>query len=267
MDFNPVTNKLVFDEFVSLQFDKLNIFAFVNPKRVLDSFTVAGGISTYNLSVGGTQISSNFPVTTADLIVNVNGVVQNPLTAYTITNNTITLNTAVNGDTVYIYQVGNSTYPVEIIDYLDSNELLSSIGVNYTYRLTSNFQSVNASINSDILVLRNGVIQEAGVSYTTGNGFISFVDSILPDEDLFIMYSHGTIKNAISAVAPNNQTVTLGTAVDPSEYKNLILYVNGVPQFYNIDFTMTNNTTAVLIDMEVDSIETIFALKFLPLHS
>lgn len=262
--FNPVTNKLVFDEFVSLQFDKLSVFAFVNPKRVLDPFTVAGGVSTYNLSIGGTQISSNFPVTTADLIVNINGIVQDPLNAYTITNNTITLTGAVNGDTVHIYQVGNSAYPVEMLDYLDADELINYTGTNYIYKLSSNFQSVNPSVDSDILVFRHGVIQEAGVDYTTGNGFITFVDDILPDEDLFIMYSHGTIKNAITQVAPDNQTITLGTAVDPSEYKNLILYANGVPQFYNIDFTMTNNTTAVLTDMELDSSGDIFALKFSP---
>ena len=263
--FNSVTNKLIFDEFVSSQLDKLSIFAFVNPKRVLDSFTVAGGVSTYNLSIGGTQISSDFPVTTADLIVNINGVVQDPLTAYTITNNTITLNNAINGDTVYIYQVGNATYPVEILDYLDATEVIAYTGTNYIYKLSSNFQSVNPSVNSDVLVLRNGVIQEAGVNYDTGNGFITFIDDILPDEDLFIMYAHGTTKNIISAVAPDNQTITLGTAVDPSEYKNLILYVNGVPQFYNIDFTMSNNTTAVLSDMELDSNGDIFALKFSPI--
>ena len=263
--FNPVTNKLIFDEFVSLQLDKLSIFAFVNPKRNLDSFVVSGGTSTYNLSVGGTQITTDYPTSTADLIVNINGVVQDPLTAYTITNDTISLNTAVNGDTVYIYQVGNSTYPVEIIDYLDSNEIITYTGTDYIYKLTANYQSVNPVASSDVLVFRNGVIQEAGVDYTTGNGFITFIDNILDTEDLFVMYAHSTTKNAISAVAPDNQTITLGTAVDPSEYKNLVLYVNGVPQFYNIDFSMTNNTTAVLSDMELDSGGDIFALKYAPI--
>lgn len=262
--FNSGTNKLVFDEFVSLQLDQLKVFAFVNPKRALDPFTVSGGTATYNLAVGGTQITTEYPVSTADLIVNINGVVQDPLTAYTITNDTITLNNPVNGDEVYIYQVGNSTYPVEIIDYLDSNEVITYTGTNYIYKLTSNYQSVNPASDSDVLVFRNGVIQEAGVNYTTGNGFITFVDNITAGEDLFIMYAHSTDKIAISSVAPDNITITLSTVIDPSEYKNLVLYVNGVPQFYNIDFTMLNTTTAELIDMQLDTDGDIFALKYSP---
>jgi hypothetical protein len=263
--FNPVTNKLVFDEFVSLQFDKLKIFAFANQKRSLDSFTVSGGVSTYNLSVGGVQISSNYPTSSADLVVNINGIVQDPLTAYTVTNNTITLNNAVNGDTVYIYQVGNSTYPVEILDYLDSNEIIDYTGTNYIYKLTSNYESVNPVSSSDLLVLRNGVIQEAGVNYTTGNGFITFTDNIQAGEDLFIMYAHGTNKISVSSVAVDNQTITLSTPIDPSEYKNLILYINGVSQFHNIDFTMVNSTTAELIDMELDPDGDIFILQYAPI--
>jgi hypothetical protein len=251
--FNSGTNVLTFNGFVSLTLDKVRILAFKTAKRTIDPILITAGNSTYNLQVGGSTISTNLPTKSSDLLVSLNGVEQLPVTAYTISGSTITLidpNLPVGGY-VYIYQIGSSTFDTEVVDYLDDNYS------KFTYKLQTNYKSFNPPSASDLFVLRNGVAQNPTEDFISGNGYITFTTNITANDDIFIGYRHGSSEIGITNVS--GTTVTLATSIPAGEYNNLVLHINGVPQFNQRHFTISGNTVTLSSSGQIDSI---FAIKY-----
>jgi hypothetical protein len=254
--FNTTTNVLTFQGFVSLSLDKVQVLAFKTAKRILDPITIVSGTTTYNLQVNNSTITTSLPTNSSDLLVSVNGVQQLPISAYTVSGSTITFidsNLPVGGS-VYIYQIGSSTFDTEVIDYINDNYAKS------TYKLQVNYKSFNPPASSDIFVLRNGVLQNPGEDFIAGNGYITFTTNITGADDVYLGYRHGTTEIAINSVS--GTTVTLATSIPSSQYKDLVLHINGVPQFYGTNFTISGNVVTLSSSVQIDSI---FAIKYVPI--
>jgi hypothetical protein len=223
-------------------------------------------ISPYNYNLidilTNSIISTNLPNTEEDLLLNIEGVCQNPGVSYEVNGSILTLLNApelVNPDDysvepVYIYQVGSDLDDVSLMDYLDDNYSKS------TYKLAINYKSFYPPNIGDIFILRNGVLQNPVEDFVIGNGYITFTTNITQDDDLFIMYTHGAEEINITNITP--QIFTLGDVIEPSDYKNVILNINGAPKFYDIDFIISGNVLTLNEPLEVDPNGSAFILKY-----
>ena len=117
--------------------------------KKLDSITVVNAQAAYTLQYS----SSNFkPATAEQLIVSVNGVIQAPGDAYTISGSTITFSeNLVTGDVidfiVALGEVGNTVTPTD--GSVDVNKMSSSIMKDSAIRVNDTSLSNNVTIASD----------------------------------------------------------------------------------------------------------------------
>ena len=117
--------------------------------KKLDSITVVNAQAAYTLQYS----SSNFkPATAEQLIVSVNGVIQAPGDAYTISGSTITFSeNLVTGDVIdfiiALGEVGNSVTPTD--GSVDVNKMSSSIMKDSAIRVNDTSLSNNVTIASD----------------------------------------------------------------------------------------------------------------------
>ena len=248
--FDTATNRLIFTGFVSLTLDEVTILAFQNQKRTFDVITTTTGVETYNLQINSLNITTNLPIE-SDLIISINGAYQLPYTSYSVSGSTITIPGVPDGSDVYIYQIGNQT--TEIIDYFDDNYSKN------TYKLLSNYSSVNPSEISDLVLIRNEVIQNPGIDFIAGNGYITFTTNIDSNDNIFILYCHGTDKLNVTNLSGNQ--ITLSATPSALDYNNIVVYVGGIPNFYDENFTITNNTI-ILSEPAYTNIDDVFVLKF-----
>ncbi len=251
--FNTTTQILSLTQFVSLSLDDVRILAFKTARRKFDTINTVNGTNTYTLTVNSNNITTNLPTKNSDLIVIVNGIVQNPSTAFSVSGNSLTLNGPVNsGSTVNVYQVGMSSSDTQIIDYLNDNFSKS------TYKLQQNYKSFNPPSTSDIFILRHGVAQNPGEDFVVGNGYITFTTNITDLNELVIMYRHAS--SELTVQNTSNNIITLSSSVASNEYKNIVVYLNGVPQFNEYNFTMSNNT--IILDSIPSEISSLYVIKY-----
>ena len=269
------TGTITFASSVSLANDDVKIYAFTTAKRELDSISITNTSTlTYNLDFSSTQISNVSKA--SDLIVSIEGVVQEPDVAYTVTSSTITFiapSLYQTGVDIYIYQVGDTTGDLtERIDYLDDNYSKStqtvggvSIETN-KYKLLDGYQSFNPPNADDVFIIRNGVVQNPSEDFAVGNGTITFTTNISETDDLFIMYTHGTEELTISnttSIDASTTSYTLSTSIASNEYDDIILYADGAPRFYQRgDFTVSNNDTLVLTHTTNITPQGVFVMKY-----
>jgi hypothetical protein len=245
--FDTGTNRLIFNTFVSLTLDKVTIIAFQNQKRKFDTITKVSGTNTYSLKISNTTITTNLP-SASDLVVSVNGTSNLPVTDYTVSGSSITIPTVPDGSSVYVYQI--ETQQTEVVDSFNDNYSKS------TYKLLVNYGSFNPVETCDVLVLRNGVVQNPTVDFSIGNGYITFSTNITQNDEMFLMYCHANDYYTITNI--NGATITLSSSIPSNQYKDLILYVNGIAQFYNQNFTISGNIVTLSENITIDSI---FAIK------
>ena len=253
---------ITFGSNVDISSDNVKIYAFTtggSSRKELDPIVVSNTSTlSYSLADGGTPITNI--AGPADLIVTVDGVVQEPGVAYTVSGSTLTFNATAlyqTGITINIFQVGDNsiTNPNESIDYIDDNYAKTTITENGVvikptrYKLANGFQSFNPPNVDDLFIIRNGVVQNPTEDFVTGSGYIEFTTNVAESEDLFIMYTHGTEELSISssgAVSSSVHRYTLSSAIGSSDYNNLVVYADGVPRFYRRgDFTVENSNTEI----------------------
>ena len=117
--------------------------------KKLDAITVVNAQAAYTLQYS----SSNFkPATAEQLIVSVNGVIQAPGDAYTISGSTLTFSeNLVTGDVIdfiiALGEVGNSVTPTD--GSVDINKVSSSIMKDSAIRVNDTSLSNNVTIASD----------------------------------------------------------------------------------------------------------------------
>jgi len=124
--------------------------------KKLDSITVVNGQAAYTMQ----HNSANFkPATEEQLIVSVNGVIQAPGDAYTVSGSTITFSeNLVTGDTidfiVALGEVGNTVAPTD--GSVDINKMSSSIMKDNAIRV--NDTALAASANVTIAADENAMV-------------------------------------------------------------------------------------------------------------
>jgi len=141
--------------------------------KKLDAISVSNGVDNYTMQYNG----SNFkPATAEQLIVSVNGVIQAPNDAYTISGSTITFSeNLVTGDVidfiVALGEVGNTVTPVD--GSVDINKMSSSIMKDAGIRVNDNELTNDVTIAADERAMVSGDFK---VSATlTVNGVLTIV--------------------------------------------------------------------------------------------
>ena len=141
--------------------------------KKLDTITVVNNQAAYTMQYN----SSNFkPATAEQLIVSVNGVIQAPTDAYTVSGSTITFSeNLVTGDVidfiVALGEVGNTVTPVD--GSVDVNKMSSSIMKDAGIRVNDNELTNDVTIAADERAMVSGDFK---VSATlTVNGVLTIV--------------------------------------------------------------------------------------------
>lgn len=141
--------------------------------KKLDSITTVNAQAAYTMQYN----SSNFkPATAEQLIVSVNGVIQAPTDAYTVSGSTITFSeNLVTGDVidfiVALGEVGNTVTPVD--GSVDVNKMSSSIMKDAGIRVNDNELTNDVTIAADERAMVSGDFK---VSATlTVNGVLTIV--------------------------------------------------------------------------------------------
>jgi L-ascorbate metabolism protein UlaG (beta-lactamase superfamily) len=141
--------------------------------KKLDSITVVNNQAAYTMQ----HNSSNFsPATAEQLIVSVNGVIQAPGDAYTVSGSTITFSeNLVTGDTidfiVALGEVGNTVTPTD--GSVDVNKMSSSIMKDAAIRVNDDELTADVTIAADERAMVSGDFM---VSATlTINGVLTIV--------------------------------------------------------------------------------------------
>ena len=117
--------------------------------KKLDSITTVNAQAAYTLNYSSAAFK---PASAEQLIVSVNGVIQSPNDAYTISGSTITFSeNLVSGDVidfiVALGEVGNSVTPTD--GSVDQNKMSSSIMKDSAIRVNDTSLSNNVTIASD----------------------------------------------------------------------------------------------------------------------
>jgi hypothetical protein len=141
--------------------------------KKLDGITVVNGQATYTMQ----HSSANFkPATAEQLIVSVNGVIQAPNDAYTVSGSTITFSeNLVTGDVidfiVALGEVGNTVTPTD--GSVDINKMSSSIMKDAGIRVNDNELTNDVTIAADERAMVSGDFKVS--ANLTINGVLTIV--------------------------------------------------------------------------------------------
>ena len=141
--------------------------------KKLDAITVVNAQAAYTMQYN----SSNFkPATAEQIIVSVNGVVQAPVDAYTVSGSTITFSeNLVTGDVidfiVALGEVGNTVTPTD--GSVDINKMSSSIMKDAGIRVNDNELTNNVTIAADERAMVSGDFKVS--ANLTINGVLTIV--------------------------------------------------------------------------------------------
>ena len=208
---------------------------------ILDKFVCYDGTSTqYPITNAGIRFT---PANVNNLFVLRSGVIQKPGTDYTISGSTITFVVPpVVQDNILLFYSYNG---------LDQNIMLDSLtGINgsqTTHALYNSGVSFTPPSVDDLMVSRNGIIQNPTQDFTVSGSNITFTTALQTTDSVFIIYTHGSEELTISSDASVSSTVhryTLSSALASNDEDNIILFADGVPRFHTKgDFTIQNSNT------------------------
>ena len=142
--------------------------------KKLDSISTVNNQAAYTMQYN----SSNFkPATAEQLIVSVNGVIQAPNDAYTVSGSTITFSeNLVTGDVidfiVALGEVGNTVTPTD--GSVDINKMSSSIMKDAGIRVNDNELTNDVTIAADERAMVSAVISKVSATLTV-NGVLTIV--------------------------------------------------------------------------------------------
>jgi len=118
-------------------------------------------------------------------------------------------------------------------------------GVNTTHNLLNGGSAFTPPNADDLMVVRNGVVQNPGQNYTTSGSTITFSTALTSTDSTFIIYTHGAEELSISssgAVSSSVHRYTLGSAIAANDSDEVVIFADGVPRFFHRnDFTVQNN--------------------------
>tara|TARA_Y100000389_G_C17471490_1_gene531693 strand:+ start:8852 stop:20620 length:11769 start_codon:yes stop_codon:yes gene_type:complete len=216
---NPNNTRIIFDTAPQTT-EEIFIFNIVN-SDVLSK--TASSCSQVNSNTISTNFSS---LTTNNFIIFVNGVKQNPNSAYTVTSASslytfnFTDDVSLSTDKVSIYAYGGSAPTM----FNQCDEITVSNISTLTYNITSGGLATTPYTDSGILVAIDGIVQEYGIAYTTSGSTITFTpNATLELGDKIDMITIGGGTNEVDYIDDNYnkiaQTTSYGTTIKPNRYK------------------------------------------------
>lgn len=216
---------------------------------VLDTWQCMNGVQkTWPLTRNGILFA---PINVNNLLVCRNGVFQLPGVDYTVSGAYVTFDEApeIIEDIVIIYSYNN----------INQNSYITS------FTAIAQVSTVNLGLTPpnvyDLLVSRNGVIQNPTEDFTVSGSTLTFTSPVQALESVFIVYAHASEEIGISSIT--NSTIILSTAITSGQEDGLVIYVNGTPKFNNKDYTISNGNTVTLLNgVTVDPGTFPFAIKY-----
>lgn len=221
----------------------------------LDSFvSLSNGLYRIRLTDNYQTLTG---LTDDETLVQINGVVQQ-VDSYNVIGSSIEIS-AENYEDVIVYDMSGSN--LRIIDQI--NEDYNTL----TFKLLQNYTSFTPAMVSDVFLLRDSVLQNPTEDYAVGTGYITFTSLINKTTDIFMKYVHTTVEVIPIAEIPYNictteDTYRLPYVLTETEKYNTILYLNGVPSFYGVDFNITGDILSFTGNRYVDEGSTLFAIKY-----
>ena len=272
---------------VSLSTNNVSIYAYNGSAPTMfnqcDEITVTNTSTlTYNITSGGSAVT---PYTDSGILVAIDGVVQEYGVAYTTSGSTITFTANAVfelGDKIDMITIGGAQNEVDFIDdnYNKSTETTSfgTVIKPNRYKLTfidlsdssDIYQVYNPSVGfdpDDIMIIRNGVVQNPTEDYTIGHGYIEFTTNVAESEDLYLLYVHSRDELTFTQTGStsNTKTYTLTntlTSIGASE-DDIIVYADGAPRFKRRgDFTVTNDNTITLTHTDGFAPNDVFIIRY-----
>jgi len=245
-----------------INLNQLNLFdVSKSPYEKIDSLNSLVSQSNGNYTL---RLTKNYQtisgLSSDEVLLQLNGVVQN-ISSYNIINSTITV-IGTNYENAKIYDLSGAN--LRFVDYLSEDFTTP------TFKLTQNYSTLTPSNISDVFVLRDAVLQNPTEDYTAGSGFITFTTPINKLTDVFILYNHSSEEIIPVTPIPYNictdeDTYSLPYIISESDKNKLILYMNGVPNFYQKDFTISGTVLSLNGNSYVDDESSIFLVKYVNL--
>lgn len=198
-----------------------------------------GAELSFPLTINGALYT---PISVNHIFVVRNGVFQKPGTDYSITNSSfITFSEAIgSSESIHVYYSYNGLNQNIVLDSLTGID-----GSQLTHNLTDSSIAFTPPNADDLMVFRNGVIQNPTEDFTVSGSSITFTTAIQTTETTFILYTHGSEELSISSSSPQSSSVmryTLSTTIASSDYDEVVVYADGSPRFLNKgDFTVSGN--------------------------
>jgi hypothetical protein len=192
-----------------------------------------------------------------DLLVQINGVVQK-ISSYNVIGSSLEIESD-NYENLVIYQLDGAN--LRILDQISEDYTTD------TFKLLQNYTSFTPASLSDIFLLRESVLQNPTEDYTAGTGYITFTSLIQKQTDIFMKYVNTTIEVIPLLEIPYNicteqDTYKLPYVLTESQKYNLIVYLNGVPSFYGVDYTISGDILSFTGGRYVDESSTLFAILY-----
>ena len=276
-----------FTDDVSLSTDKVSIYAYGGSAPTMfnqcDEITVSNTSTlTYNITSGGLATT---PYTDSGILVAIDGVVQEYGIAYTTSGSTITftLNATLElGDKIDMITIGGSTNEVDYIDD-NYNKIAQTTSYGTTikpnrYKLgfvslsdpTDKYEPYNPSVGfdpADIMVIRNGVVQNPTEDYIIGHGYIEFTTNVTELENVYLLYVHSRDELSFTQTGSTSNTKTYQlsntlSSIFASE-DDILVFADGVPRFKRRgDFIVTNDDTITLTHTDGLNPTQVFITKY-----
>ena len=111
----------------------------------------------------------------------------------------------------------------------------------------------------DILVVKNGIVQQKTVDYTvSGSSIINFATAPAHNDDILLIRSEGMVHSTLSNTSGNTYTIS---NPESTERSNVVVFSNNQFKFEELgDFTWGNNSTITLSSAHTTG--RLFAIKF-----
>ena len=218
-----------------------------------------GSDPTFPITNGGTLLN---PVSINHVYVVRNGVYQRPGTDYTLTNGSfITFSDAPESlDNIFMYYSYDGLNQNIVIDALTGIN-----GSQTTHALTNGGTAFSPPSVDDLMVFRNGVIQNPTEDFTVSGSNITFTTALETTDITFILYTHGSEEISVSnptSLTSTTTRYTLGTSIAASDHDEVILFADGVPRFSHKNDISISGTTVTLTHEANITPTSVFVVKY-----
>ena len=155
---------------------------------------------------------------------------------------------------VFVVKQPNTTLLDDVEQCQDGSRTKFIISQNYEYPLGQSM------LTTDVLVVKNGVVQQLNVDYTldAAGDSITFTTAPLHTDDILLIRSDGMVHSTLTNISGNTYTIS---NPETTEKSNVVVFSNNGFKFEEYgDFTWNSNSSITLSSAHTTG--NLFAIKF-----